>query len=242
MTTLTSAVAIGDTQLHVDTAFAEGSFPGYVKIDDELLNVGGRDNLTGKTLVLSQPAAAIHDSAATVTYAGRPYDANFLAATGGASEVTVLKRTTVLTDAQIKTLKSDWLEIVPDQGTNKIIDFIRVVLTSNIVTPYTGVDAGAYLYFVSGSGHTDLATYVNNNATIYNGMVEDLFATSNAIFVSPGVDADHTVSGTSQPTGAFGVDDLDGALFLTLSNGADLGGGNAANTLTVTVLYTVIDL
>lgn len=90
MTTLTSAVAIGDSQLSISAAFPAGQIPGWVKIDDELLNVGGQDWQTGKTLVLNSPATAAHDSGATVTYAGRPYDANFLAATvGGGGEQTV---------------------------------------------------------------------------------------------------------------------------------------------------------
>jgi hypothetical protein len=84
MATLTQAVEVGDSELHINTPLSAGQVPGFVQIDDELLNVGGQDNLAGTTLVLAMPAQAAHDSGATVTYAGRPYDPTFKAALGGA--------------------------------------------------------------------------------------------------------------------------------------------------------------
>lgn len=83
MTTLASAVAIGDNQLTIDSPLDPGQVPGFVEIDDELLDVGGQDNLAGTVLVLSKPAKAAHDVGATVTYAGRPFDPTFKAAVGG---------------------------------------------------------------------------------------------------------------------------------------------------------------
>lgn len=84
MTVLAASVAIGDNSLRIDAALADGSWPAFVKIDSELLNVGGADNRLGTTLVLSAPATATHTNGSTVTYAGRPYSAAFLSATGGA--------------------------------------------------------------------------------------------------------------------------------------------------------------
>lgn len=84
MTVLTQAVAIGDNEIHIDAALSAGQVPGYIEIDDELLNVGGQDNMAGTTLVLSTPAKAAHDNGATVTYAGRPYDPTFKTALAGA--------------------------------------------------------------------------------------------------------------------------------------------------------------
>jgi hypothetical protein len=67
MAVLTRAVAIGDTQLHIDDDFAGVTGNFAVKIDSELLLVGGVDYRDGLTLALKFPATAAHDSGATVT-------------------------------------------------------------------------------------------------------------------------------------------------------------------------------
>ena len=101
MTTLAAAVAIGDSQIVIDAPLQQGQIPGWVKIDSELLKVGGQHFRTGTTLVLSEPATAAHDNGATVTYAGKPFDAAFLAATSGSGggAITVTDGVTSVADA-----------------------------------------------------------------------------------------------------------------------------------------------
>lgn len=86
MATLTQAVEVGDAELHINTPLSAGQVPGYVKIDDELFNVGGQNNTTGLILALSEPARQAHDSGATVTYAGQPYDPTFKMALAGGEQ------------------------------------------------------------------------------------------------------------------------------------------------------------
>jgi hypothetical protein len=92
MTTLTRDVAIGDTQLFISAALTD-PIPGYVKIDSELLWVGGSEYRSGKTLTLSEGAKAAHSSGTTVTYAGREYNAAFLAALGSGGDGLILDNT-----------------------------------------------------------------------------------------------------------------------------------------------------
>jgi hypothetical protein len=100
MTTLAAAVAVGDQQLLIDAPMA-GPFPGWVKIDSELLEVGGQEYRNGTVLPLSSPANVAHDSGATVTYAGKPYNPAWLAATagGGGGSISATDGTTTVDPA-----------------------------------------------------------------------------------------------------------------------------------------------
>jgi hypothetical protein len=156
--------------------------------------------------------------------------------------VAVLRRTTVITHAQILTLHSTRVELVPDQGTNAVIDFLRIFVVSDITTAYGNIGASSYLELRVGATAVDISAYVNNNAVYDGGMLTALFTTDQAIGISPPIDVDETTTGSSQPTGAISVASLDGPLAIGLNNSGALTLGHADNVLKVTVIYTVVDL
>ena len=244
MTALTQAVAIGDNELRIDTALAAGQVPGFVQIDDELLSVGGQNNTTGLILSLSSPAREAHDNGATVTYAGRPYDPTFkMALAGGATEQTIYSITKTLTDAQTKAAPVTPVEVLPAPGADKVILPIAAYLIAHDpdYTGYTNQDAtiAAGLRWRDGGGASDPIVYRTLDAgNFFDGnyprTVVPLFVT-------------HAVTGSVVLPQVLGWDDAPGvnaSLEFYMTNGAAgaLTGGDAANTLDVLVLYTVIDV
>lgn len=171
---------------------------------------------------------------------GRP-----IASPGEATEQVVLSRTITLTDAQVKGLNSTPVGIVPAPASGQVIDFLRIYLVSHITTPYTNIGVNSYIYFLLGS--VDLNAFVNNTTDLDTllgvGGGSGLFRTSSIIPVGPSLNVNEATSGTGQPVGSFSTNDLLGeALNISYNNAGALTAGNAANTLSVTVLYTVIDL
>lgn len=153
----------------------------------------------------------------------------------------ILKATTILTDVDIKTLKTAKV-IVPDPGAGKFIDFISITIAEK--TP----NAAAYVTLASTAallielGQMQVA-YVRNDAVFDGGMLTDLFdASGGTIIVRPGIDIGANGSGTGQPIGTYAPNDITGALALRLDQTNNLTGGDATNTLTVVVVYAVIDL
>jgi hypothetical protein len=156
--------------------------------------------------------------------------------------VSVLLRSVTFTDAQIKTMDVTPIEIVPDPGEGRIVDFVRLVLVSDIVQPYTNLSVNADLTVLLGQMQV---AYISNDAAFANDMLEDLFESSGVVLVGPASDPDTSTTGTgaTQPIGTYFVDDFSGPLSLKLDNAAGaLAGGDAGNTLKVITLYTIIDV
>lgn len=244
MTTLAAAVSIGDNQLIINAPMAAGSFPGWVKIDNELLNVGGEHFRTGTTLVLSEPATATHDSGATVTYAGRPYDANFLAATGGGgAEVTIYSRTVTLINAQVKALPTTAVEIVPAPSASQIIAPIAAWLYVDWTADYTNIGDEARI----GLGYT--GTLSSALSEFSGGQASNLLADGASHVAFTGTRGKYPgFGGVTLGVGQF-VDEPGivgaGIEIYAANAGSATGnftGGDPGTSITVTVWHGLVDL
>lgn len=148
-----------------------------------------------------------------------------------------------LTDAQIKALPTTPLTIVAAPGVGKRIAFLFGYLSVDASAgAYTDIAADASVMF--GAPGTGVSVFMLNSVSLSLTSVTDFFAAgSQRADFGPllSVDAAEGYGGLAIPRAVSEVENL--SLILTLSNGEiDLTGGNAANTLKVTVIYTIIDV
>lgn len=165
------------------------------------------------------------------------YDGIFVQASGGGS---ILVASVTLTDAQIKALStnpSGFIELVPAPGVGKAISLINAVLYFDIDGgAYTNIDADCALLI----GYGDWATA----ASILSRMPSD--SNYRAAYLTPAAYVDGRPawpdSLTYYPDNYYNFENV--PLKIVASNGSagDFTGGNAANTLKVTVYYVVVDL
>jgi hypothetical protein len=156
-----------------------------------------------------------------------------------------LRQITVrLNNAQIKELPSTPLYLLPTPGIGKVLQPILMFLDSSIAVNYTNV--GSTCSFALGN----LPLVANDPAA--SSLVTDMLANAISKYhaVSAGVPTKASVAQGSAVT-TFGtneqVDDL--PLSMTVFNGdnnaddlGDFTGGDDANTLTVTVLYMIVNI
>ena len=163
-------------------------------------------------------------------------DAN---AGSGATTVTVYQLKTTLTDAQIKALPTTYVELVPAPGAGKLLVFHRALIVSKTIGgAYTNVDAQNALVVVYGDWEVEAGTLVPMSQVAANKLG----------FMTIGTTDDLRASWTTyqqDKLADFYMDDLANMPFkLVAGNGSagDFTGGNAANTLEVTVFYSIVDL
>lgn len=157
------------------------------------------------------------------------------------------QRTVTLTDAQIKALPTTPMELVPASGIGKIIHPVGVsVLIDVTAGSYTNIDATSVFIvsYDSGSGFSLYGATTHWLEAYYvSGMLAD---NSEPWFSMMGRAGWHDATGDVWPYLAYlGITNCANKnLALKASNGAlgDYTGGNAANTLKVTVLYSIINV
>jgi len=165
--------------------------------------------------------------------------------TGEATEVTVFSLTVELTNAEIIALPVTPIVIVPPteilnyEGfpTRLQIPLFGFTLATNIAVEYSNVHAGVQWFINLGS----------DNSFTFSGPLKGsaIAGTGGVTWFSPA-----QITGTSEGAtiAAFGSNLnnslLDNAIVLAVNNQGNgiFEGGDAANSLIVTVLYTVIDV
>jgi hypothetical protein len=156
--------------------------------------------------------------------------------TTGDVQIPVFKRKTILTDAQIKALPSTAVEVVPAQE-GKVIMPIGFMATFKQTVGYTNTNPDTVVVMGWGdSGGTieDSSCYIkgssleaNGNRYALGGIIGRISA--NIYDTLEGFNMTHDISNK--------------AIVLTSYNsGGDFTGGDASNTLEVTVVYSVVDL
>jgi hypothetical protein len=169
----------------------------------------------------------------------------------GDVDVVIKKKEVTLIDSQIKALPTTPVDIIPAPGAGKAIIVFGGSIKFNIVAGYTNVSASV------GTGVTQLdlvgfgVVPSDNVNTITNNNQNIRIKLSLLSFNFQDTDHD-VVNGVSSAGFTKSVSDLNlnEALKLycynvTQNNDTDLGnftGGNAANTLKVTVFYSIVDL
>lgn len=148
----------------------------------------------------------------------------------------------VLTDAQIKTTHgNNDVELVPAPGAGKSIVFFQCVLSIHKAVVYNNISASAYIVLTQGSpGGIEWSSY------LFNDSGESLDEVTK--FLGVGTDDRVCVLVQNQDFKLSVLNSLtqsaspNTGLFLHIDNNGDFGGGNAANQLTITTFYTIIDV
>jgi len=154
----------------------------------------------------------------------------------------VLSATVELTDAQIKALPTTPFEIVPAQGAGKFILPVSAIIQSNFSGGvYTNITDASWQLVYNDAGSTNLASTPMRSQSILNTTNENF-----SIFAIPNMFAGVTTFDGSVVTSTLiGVDYANKPLAIFdrfTESFSDYTGGNAANTLKVTVYYVVVDL
>lgn len=166
-------------------------------------------------------------------------------ATFPSSVQNVLSTAVDLTDAQIKALPTTPIELVPAPGAGKTImmlgAFVRIDTSNNM---YDNIDAGATFLITFAGENIGAAQGVLQNTT--DTPVTDLLTSfDNQTVMLAAYTTITTVNGFLITPQMVSVSDITNkALQLKVTNGA-LGAfteGDAANTGTIKVVYTVVDL
>jgi hypothetical protein len=161
---------------------------------------------------------------------------------GGNDSSGILTSTTILTDAQIKTLPSTPVNLIAAPGLNKWISILQVILTSHFEGgAYSGWVDGDDIYTTTSTACYDLAAESVTNLTDFFG---NTFGTSNLLVLRPWIQAfsTHGYGVTEQPGVASIYNNQPLQLLTFSSNPTSWTGGNPANTLKVKTIYTLEDI
>lgn len=161
-----------------------------------------------------------------------------------ATPVEVFRRTVTLTDAQIKALPTTAVEIIPAPGADKILYPFAAALRLNWVADYTNIHESAKLALTRSTTTANNPVHLAHFDEVDIGL-SGLLALGSSAFAFTGprllsaTDGD-LIRGSA---GWSEFDVINVALNLrATSSGGDFTGGDAGNSLTVTVLYTIMDL
>lgn len=175
------------------------------------------------TYLVAQPVTQVSGGSTTGTLgAGR-----LLLGYGTTASSILQVARTQLTNAQVKALQTAAITVIPAPGTGTIVDVLGGMIVFNYTTAYTetgGNDNWRLYYRTSGD---EPAT----NVIETTGFVD---ATADSIIKFGPVPNDQVIAGAELTNVAVVLSGVTGTTY------NDLGGGAAANTVTVHVLYRTI--
>lgn len=144
-----------------------------------------------------------------------------------------------LTDAQIKALPTNGIEIVPAPGENKILLLLGGYFVLRSFGSYTNIANASWTFGFNNnkfwSGTTLVQTILGGNSNIYIAQISGpALQTGTGDFSGEVVVSGGVTNQTDANTPLILRDTYDGV--------SDYTGGNAGNTLKVTVYYIIVDL
>jgi len=243
MVTLATAVNTTDDEFELSAALA--STTEYLLVDDELVAVitpGIRSSqrvdpsLRAQVLRNYAGTLASHAQGATLTELAAPP----LGVPAGEDVVTVLRASVELTDAQIKATPGDsgLFEIVPAPGAGfayHVLGGMGVLRVS--AGAYTNIDAADSACCLR------IGTFDRASQVLPNTQFSSAFGATNNVVLRFSQPSDNTGTPGRMVSADTIVHIEDKAINLELYNNLGaLTGGNAANSLTVTVWYDVVTL
>lgn len=166
------------------------------------------------------------------------------AATAASGSGLYCQTTVTLTDAQIKALPTTGIQIVAAPGANKMIDATHYYVHSSIVDPYTNIDAEADLVFYYESGFFIHAGIPNDSAESLTHL-SDTLGLSLLVRVwrsESFAGAEPAYENLPNPVDDSSRNNKPITLQADNQGDGNFTDGNAANTLRVTALYTVLNL
>jgi hypothetical protein len=208
------------------------------------------DSILPTALTMAFPASVISISestlsgaSASITFNGTVYhvsetltDLEGEANEGGATEVVVYQRKTILTDAQIKALPNSFIELVPAPTASQLLILHSAAMKYllSVGGGYSNVDVDNYIITTYGDWE--------NTASVKAITVNDFVAgNTGRLHILPSLIKIYSGELISEPLSLDQSIGLPLKLAMNNSSG-DLTGGDPANTLEVTVFYSIVDL
>jgi hypothetical protein len=212
----------------------------YVSVDDETVEVRASfpSQIFSLTGAATAPQIRVHRGVGGTTAASHLINAALtpvygLGGGGGGDGGSVLSASVTLTDAQIKALPTALAELAPAPGAGQMLYPLGAVLVMRSVAIYTNRDAALSLgLIINGWGVRSWSNEVCSTFLSWG---------PNSVVVLPLSPVNEIVGGNLE--GAEELSQFENqALTLGCNNGVlgDFTGGNAANTMDVTVQYSVV--
>jgi hypothetical protein len=156
----------------------------------------------------------------------------------GDTVVAVYQRKTILTDAQIKTLPTEYIEVVPPPGAGKLLSLSHVMIVGKNIEPYdnSGFSVGGAIIVYGIGWEADASAEIPTFSSM-------LLTNGNSVLTSPAIAGvlDSSVQGFGPtPLG----DKANKGLFIAgfTDANAPYTGGDPGNTMEITVFYSIIDI
>lgn len=164
----------------------------------------------------------------------------------GSNIQTVYSTTVTLTDAQIKALPTTPVQIVAAPGAGKYINYIsgNILATIQDGGAYTDIDDDSAMFVAVGDHVVSAYLLKSSSATPEQVTLTDILTATTGRIIGVPQYSDFSSGWGAVANGAANLSDFENtALNLTLDFGSgNLTGGNAANTLKITVFYSVEDV
>lgn len=156
------------------------------------------------------------------------------------------KKSVTLTDAQIRHLPNQAIEIVPAPGENKALLFYRGYIIENHTggAPYTGVNDGSYIVLSITNDEHELSSYIVDDAGASLHAITGLFnsGATQVMDIFPYMIPNSSWGVLAEsPLNSTVVNNKGWELYCD-NGGDDFADGSSTNTMTVIVYYDVIDL
>jgi hypothetical protein len=145
----------------------------------------------------------------------------------------------VLDNDEIKALPITAIEIIAAPGPHKIIFPIAAFLYLDWTADYSNINAASFLHLLNAGLTSILSSGIETTINSVTG----LFALGETAFLSAAIQQGVVPPNIGANIGAL-ADIINGNLQLKMNNRGDgpMTGGDAGNTLTVTIIHTLLDI